>query len=262
MKKIYLLLSVFCTIPFICQAQTDDTPEALRDFSGFADIMPGYDDDSMVLQIAPSRRGKDDIIPFIKSAISDTAAMIISDPEQTFCYQVEKRTAKDQRYTLNGFAINGFCGELDKGATATTYSALFTQSPNILTQSSQCRIEPKLMIRFVRGVDYADVLLSSPCPSFTVFYAGKYKSFNIKQGIIDDIIKQLSTNIETFHSPALIQKTVANGEPASADESEMLQKKQREQAQQLSTTEDDEKPQPTKPKTGWGNLNLKLKKTN
>ena len=116
---------------------------------------------------------------------------------------------------------------MDKGAISTTYSALFTQSPNIITTPAQCKIEPRLIVRFVRGVDYADVLLSSPCPSFTIFYGGKYKAFNIKLGVIDDIIKQLSEKTEAFHSPALIKKTIANAEASSAEESEALEKKQR-----------------------------------
>ena len=260
MKKTFWILLTLCMLPLASHAE-----DGLPDFSDFASIMPGANEnDSMVAQIPSSRSyGKENIIPFIKSSISDTAAQIISNPEQTFCYEVSKRTANDKRYTLEGFAISGFCGEMDKGATSTAYSALFTQSPNILTQASQCHIEPKLMIRFVRGVDYADVLLSSPCPSFTVFYAGKYKSFNIKKGVIDDIIEQLSKKVETFHSPALIKKTVANAEANSAEESEALEKKQREHANQEEPMSEEEKTAPEAnkktPQSGWGKINLKFK---
>lgn len=257
MKKTFWILLTLCMLPLA--AHTED---GLPDFSDFASIMPGADENNSTdAQMSSDRNyGKENIIPFIKSSISETAAQIISNPEQTFCYEVTKRTANDKRYTLDGFALSGFCGELDKGATSTAYSALFTQSPNILTQTAQCRIEPKLMIRFVRGVDYADVLLSSPCPSFTIFYAGKYKSFNIKQGVIDDIITQLSKKIETFHSPALLKKTVANAEANSAEESEALEMKRREHASQTIEQEEDKTTPATQQKSGWGNINLNFKK--
>lgn len=235
--------------------------EGLPDFSDFESIMPGAEESDSIIAQMPSNKsyGKENIIPFIKSSISETAAMIISNPEQAFCYQVTKRNKNDKRYTLDGFAISGFCGEMDKGVTSTAYSALFTHSPNILTQASQCLIEPKIMIRFLRGVDYADVLLSSPCPSFTVFYAGKYKSFNIKQGVIDDIIQQLSQKIETFHSPSLIKKTVANAEANSAAESETLEMKRRENAAQITEPEEPKKDNKTSPQSGWNRLNLNFK---
>ena len=257
-KKLLMILSI-CAFPLIVWAQMDNTPKALQDLDNFSDILPIREgDDSMVLSISGGERNyHENIIPFIKSSISETSANIISDPEQVFCYEVEKRGKADKRYTLDGFAITGFCGELDKGAISTTYSALFTQSPNIITTPSQCKIEPKLMVRFVKGVDYADVLLSSPCPSFTIFYGGKYKSFNIKLGVIDDIIKQLSEKTEAFHSPALLKKTVANAEAASAEESETLEKKQRENN---ISREEDKQPEAPVQKSGWGNINLKFKK--
>ena len=260
MKKKLLLILGVCAFPFIVWAQMDNTPAALRNVSGFSDILPISGDDSMVLSISGEAKSyKENIIPFIKSSISEISAKIISDPEQVFCYEVEKRAKDDKRYTLDGFAVSGFCGELDKGAISTTYSALFTQSPNIITTPAQCKIEPRLIVRFVRGVDYADVLLSSPCPSFTIFYGGKYKAFNIKLGVINDIIKQLSEKTEAFHSPALIKKTVANAEASSAEESETLEKKQREN-ETGRPTEEETKPEETAPKSGWGNINLKFKK--
>ena len=256
MKKKLLIICGLCVMPVIVQAQWDNTPAALRDTSGLSDLLPIGEDEAQMFASNNSKGYKEKIIPFIKSSISETAAGIITDPEQVFCYEVEKRLKDDKRYTLDGFAVTGFCGELDKGQISTTYSALFTQSPNIITTASQCKIEPKVMVRFVRGVDYADVLLSSPCPSFTVFYGGKYKSFNIKKGVIDDIIKQLSEKIETFYSPALIKKTIANAEAASAEESEALEKKQRENSK--SEEEAEAQPQKETQKSGWGKINLKF----
>ena len=111
------------------------------------------------------------------------------------------------------------------------------------------------MLRFVRGVDFVDVLLSSPCPSFTVFYGGRYKSFNVKQAVMDDVIGQFDKTREVFLSPALIKQTVANAEAKDEDDAYLLEKQQKQEA---VNNEEKEAKEIQKPKTGWGNLKLKM----
>ena len=57
----------------------------------------------------------------------------------------------------------------------------------------------------------------------------------------------------------MIKKTVANAEASSAEESETLEKKQREN-ETGRPTEEETKSEETTPKSGWGNINLKFKK--
>lgn len=240
----------------------EELPLELQEFEAFADILPS---DGLTSSTSSRRSSKQkNIIPAITSAIPEAAAYNISNAEQIFCYHVTKRPAKFTGYTLNSFAIAGYCGELDAGQTITTYEALFTQSPNIINTQANCHIEPRIMLRFARGVDYTDVLLSSPCPSFTVFYGGKYKAFNIKKGIIDDIISQFEKTKTDFNSPSLLKQTVANGTATTDKEIDELQKKNRENAPVMSWKEQQEtKPveapntKPAQPK-GWGNLKLRM----
>lgn len=257
---VFLLVS----LPFLAHAQSADTPLGLKEFEAYADILPVAPDGSS----APKRKSSDkpDIIPYIKSNIQDNAANIIKSPEQVFCYRVAKRSANLNEYTLDNFALKGYCGELDIGKTATTYEALFTRGPNIITSQSSCRIEPRVMLRFVRGVDFVDLLLSSPCPSFTVFYAGKYRSFNIKQAVIEDIIKLHEKTDEPFHSPALLKQTVANAKAETTADQEMIDKKQKELNPFLEMQNPEEKTpdvstssSSSKSSSGWGRLNLRLK---
>ena len=233
-------------------------PVELQQFEGFSDILPldEFGQERGTKRVARQQ----DIIPFIKSSIPETATYNLMNAEQIFCYHIAKRPKDYTGYTIDGMAVSGFCGELNTSTAATAYEALFTQSPNILTKVADCRIEPRIMLRFARGVDYTDVLLSSPCPSFTIFYAGRYKSFNIKQGIIDDIIKQLENTNEAFNSPTLLKQTVANGKPATLSEEEMMAKKQKENApimnwkQKQDSAAQTEEPEAAadKPKAGWG----------
>lgn len=265
----YILLALL-SLP-VTSAFAEDIPPELESFGDFSDILP-VEDAASTSQKKRSSKNQT-IIPYIASAIQDAAVYNIQNAEQVFCYRVVKRPKDYTGYTLNNFAVSGYCGELDNSQTATTYEALFTQSPNIITVPSSCRIEPKIMLRFARGVDYTDILLSSPCPSFTVFYAGKYKAFNIKQGIIDDIISQFNRTDETFNSPTLLKQTVANAKAETSKEQEQLEKKQRENAPLMAW----QKPQtPSEPKLpgvsapvsssktetsapkGWGNLKLNM----
>ena len=253
----YFLLFVLSLLPLSATAESG-MPVELQQFEGFSDILPldEFGQERGTKRVARQQ----DIIPFIKSSIPETATYNLMNAEQIFCYHIAKRPKDYTGYTIDGMAVSGFCGELNTSTAATAYEALFTQSPNILTKVADCRIEPRIMLRFARGVDYTDVLLSSPCPSFTIFYAGRYKSFNIKQGIIDDIIKQLENTNEAFNSPTLLKQTVANGKPATLSEEEMLAKKQKENApimnwkQKQDSAAQTEEPEAAadKPKAGWG----------
>lgn len=238
----------------------DDAAKELQGFEAYADILPG--DTSFLPSASKKTLRQKSIIPAIKSAIPEAAAYNLSNAEQVFCYHVTKRSKEYTGYTLSSFAITGYCGELDASNTVTAYEALFTQGPNIINTQADCRIEPRVMLRFVRGIDYTDVLLSLPCPSFTVFYGGKYKAFNIKQGVITDLINKFEQTNLQFNSPSLLKQTVANGIATTDKEADELAKKQKELEPQMKwkqPQENVEKPAPeAKPQTGWGNIKLRM----
>lgn len=256
---LWTIFSFILSIQLVYAQETMD----LKDFEVDDNILPITDMFPKTTKRKPHQKS---IIPFITSSIAEPAVYNLSNAEQVFCYTVQKRPTNYTGYTLDSFAIEGYCGELNPDKVTTVYEALFTKSPNIITTPANCTISPKVMLRFVRGVDYTDVLLSSPCPSFTVFYAGKYKAFNIKQAIIDDIIKQFNQTIEPFNSPALIEQTMANAKATTPQQAEQLEKKQREQQPLISwqtpqKTEDNAQTAPStkSPQTGWGKLKLKMK---
>ncbi|MCM1323912.1 MAG: hypothetical protein NC218_07110 [Acetobacter sp.] len=237
----------------------EDAVSELQGFEAYSDILPG--DSFMqgaVVRKAPRQKS---IIPMITSAIPEAAAYNISNAEQVFCYRVAKRPKDYTGYTLSSFMVTGYCGELDNSNIVTAYEALFTQGPNIITAQANCKIEPQMMLRFVRGVDYTDVLLSNPCPSFTVFYGGRYKAFNIKQGVISDLIAMFDEKQEGFNSPALLKQTVANGAPTTDKERDVLEKKKKEHQPVMNWKKQTEpavkSEEDVKPKSGWGNIKLR-----
>jgi hypothetical protein len=255
MSKFFSLCLSLALFSNVAVAQ-DNFYDALQGFESLEDFLPKDEFGSLVVKENKNRRLQKDIVPLIVDKIPEAAAYNIHNPEQVFCYHIAKRPKGYTGYTIGNYQVVDYCGELDFDVLTTTYEPLFTRSPNIITTVSKCVIEPKIMLRFVRGVDYTDVLLSSPCPSFTVFYGGKYNSFNIKQGIIDDVINQFDKNRETFHSPALISKTVANAVASTEDESYQLEKKQKENERKYKVIE--KKEETKEKKGGWNNLKLKM----
>ena len=100
------------------------------------------------------------------------------------------------------------------------------------------------MLRFVRGVDNTDVLLSSPCYSYSVFYGGKVRPFNAKPAaeIIDALINPLLKKKVKFVSPALLNQLVSKkNKPIRGWETEEASEAQA--------------PAKTRAASGWNKLN-------
>ena len=262
MIKVLIALALICYSSTPTYASGEDLPPELQSLDFLNSSLPITDE---IKGKAPKSNARvNTIIPFIQSSLPKSTVKTITrnlaEPEQIFCYHVTKKPANYTGYTIDNFAIIDYCGELDVSQTVTTYEALFAQSPNIITARSSCSIEPQVMLRFIRGIDTTDVLLSSPCPSFTIFYAGRLNSFNIKQGVIDDIIAQFADNRQDFYSPAFIKQTQANGKPTSDQEAEKYEKQRRDSEpvmswQKSTPKETSEKPKPNK---GWGHIKLNM----
>ena len=118
------------------------------------------------------------ILQKFKDGLHSHALNNITDSEQIFCYTVEKAPKDYTGYTLDGMALTGFCGVLGKPDKDVFINEFLVKDESTSNVVAKCMIEPKIMLRFTKGVDFTDVLLSSPCHSFSIFYGGKVKSFN------------------------------------------------------------------------------------
>ncbi len=174
---------------------------------------------------APARSST--VLEEISSAIGPSASTNITKAEQVFCYQVSERPKNYTGYTIDGLAISGFCGIITDELKNIIVSELFANQDNILFDvTEKCIIKPRIMLRFVRGIDNTDILLSSPCHSFTIFYGGKINTFNAKPAsqIIDALINPLSQNKVEFSSPALANQLMPIGLPQTKEQIEQLNK--------------------------------------
>ena len=243
---------------FVCALNVHNLWAQDRFSAGIEDELEG---------IQSFQSGKDDwrreeskpkeILSSISGAIGNSALANINEVEQVFCYNVENKNDQFPGYTLDGFALKGSCGVLSKDEYKTFLDTFLMTEENVdLVNSEKCLIQPKIMLRFVRGIDYTDILLSVPCHSFSVFYAGKVRTFNLKPSAkkLEDWIAPLSKKQAEFVSPALLEQLVFNGEVKTQAQRELINRKN----QPIRGWEENRKKEQQKQESGWNNLNLKL----
>ena len=200
------------------------------------------------------------ILEEISSAIGPSALENITGAEQVFCYQITNRPENYTGYTLDGMAIVGFCGIINNELKTMITSELFMNPDNIVFDVTEnCIIRPKVMLRFVRGVDSTDVLLSSPCHAFAIFYGGKVNAFNAKPAaqIIDALVNPLIKGKVDFASPALFNQLLPIGVAQTEEQKRMLEQKNEPIRNWVKSQEENEA---ANTKKGWNKLNLKLQK--
>ena len=207
------------------------------------------------------RRAEEDNQPPVISqsmidAVGNSGIANITDSEAVFCYQVSSKPAGYKGYTIDNMAVTGFCGIIENDLKNMIIRQFFATPENISQEVAQCVIKPRLMLRFVRGVDYTDVLLSSPCHSFSVFYGGKVKAYNFSPAaeIIDVMVDSFRPKTVPFVSPAMLRQLLPIGVAQTQSQKDMVAK-QSGPIRNWDTQSAPAKPAAPK-KSGWNNLNL------
>ena len=198
-------------------------------------------------------------LPGIADSIGAAAAINIEQAEQVFCYEVDARAVDYDGYTIDGMALTGICGVLNPELKKLVLQELFMSPQNvILDKNENCIIKPKIMLRFVRGVDNTDVLLSSPCYSYSVFYGGKVRPFNAKPAaeIIDALINPLLKKKVKFVSPALLNQLLPVGVAQTEEQKELVSKKNKPiRGWETEEASEAQAPAKTRAASGWNKLN-------
>ncbi len=103
------------------------------------------------------------------------------------------------------------------------------------------------------GVDYTDVLISAPCYSFSVFYAGKVRTFNFNPGaeIIDVMVDSFKPQTVPFTSPALLNQLLPIGVAQTEEQKEIVEEKSGPVRKWENKT-----PKAQPKKKGWNNLDF------
>ena len=165
------------------------------------------------------------LLPNIKSSIGATAANNIENAERLFCYQVSAKPRNYNGYTIDNMAITGFCGVIDDNLKEMLTEQLLANDANVdFINTDDCTIQPRILLRYVRGVDNTDVLLSAPCYSASVFYSGNIKTFNLKPAaeILNTVVNAFKASQAKFVSPALLNQLLPIGVAQTAEQKALL----------------------------------------
>ncbi len=199
---------------------------------------------------------------FISSRLPASSAKNIENAEKVFCYTVDYAQADYTGYTINDLAITGSCGELSADGKNLIKDMLLDNNLVFSTATDSCNINPRILLRYINGIDSTDILLSAPCHSLTFFHGRDISTLNAAPGkdIVEQIVTTYSSLSEKFLSPALLGQMVPNGQVLTQDQKEIVRK--------INTTESPKKwnnnqptatttstPAATKPAAkGWNKL--------
>lgn len=149
----------------------------------------------------------------IRERIRADAAYIVGEPEETLCYGIARKSPKKRSATIDGYAHTGNCGSLNETGMAEIQSKLFNAESyemNVMKIAS-CVINPKLALRFRKGFDFVDVILSGGnCPAVLFLYGGETKEFSAKpiKEWLDTFIEAVSNDLEPV-KPEELEKAAA-----------------------------------------------------
>lgn len=202
-----------------------------------------------------------EVTPYVEKSLSPAALNNIVDSEKVFCYTVQTAPSGYKGYTLDSLELTGYCGQL-KEEKKIIAEEFFEKPENILETVAACKIAPKIMLRFMRGVDSTDVLISDTCPSVTVFYAGSVKPFNATpiQKSLEGLVALFEKGKTEFVSPALLDEVMPCGVVLNDEQKALVN--QKKSAQPVRNWETQQKAQPKQEETeqgakGWNKLKAK-----
>lgn len=249
MKKIFLFAFLTLMLPILAKAQENTNTLLTSDKASWR----------RQETVVPAPQA--DVLPQIKGTLSKNALKNLTQSEEAFCYTVEEAGADDSSYVIDNMKITGFCGILSKAELDLFYNEFLSNEKNISTVVANCIIRPRIMLRFINGVDFSDVLLSSPCQSFTVFYAGEIKSFNLSPAseVVDAVVEAYEKRKIAFVSPALLRQILPIGMVQTQAERDLIKEKTTQKPVrnwQTNTQNEPSASQPT-PKNntqGWNRL--------
>lgn len=213
---IFMLFALLIVTPSVSSAQFSDDD---------ADLF-GADSTDNFFNATKEDNSNKVLSSFISSRIPLAAANNIEKAEKVFCYTVDYAPADYNGYIINDLAITGSCGELSEKGRKLVKDTILHSSSLYSTSTERCDIAPKIMLRYIHGIDSTDILLSSPCHSLTFFHGRDITTINAAPGkaIIEQIVKAYSSLSEKFLSPALLGQMVPNGQVITQDQKEIVRK--------------------------------------
>ena len=165
----------------------------------------------------------------IKERLRYDATHVLAAPDEVYCYGISRKNPKNKTDTISGYALNGECGTLNEDGLKAVKEKIFDLTSFEMSTakiSSVCVIKPRVLLRFRRGYDFVDAVLSGEkCPGIAYFYAGETKEFYAKpiSEWMDTFITAVSNDLipigadpETKKMPFMVRPKKAPEPPPAA----------------------------------------------
>lgn len=141
------------------------------------------------------------VSPEIRERIRADAAYIVGEPDEALCYGIARKSPKKRAATIDGFAHTGNCGSLNETGMKEVRDKLFNVASYDMnvTKVVSCITTPRLALRYRKGFDFVDVILSGGnCPAVFFMYGGDTKEFSAKpiKDWLDTFINAVSQDLE------------------------------------------------------------------
>lgn len=223
MKKTIFLLTaaLICGTMQQVYAADDDFEDGLGAGDLFAD-----EENATVQNSKQEQQSTKTLSAFISSRIPASSAKNIENAEKVFCYTVDYAAADYTGYTIDDLAITGSCGELSNEGRNLIKDMVLNNNLVFSTAKDACNINPRILLRYINGIDSTDVLFSAPCHSISFFHGRDISTLNAAPGknIVEQIVTTYSSLKDNFLSPALLGQMVPNGQVLTQDQKEMVRK--------------------------------------
>lgn len=223
MKKTIFLLTaaLICGTTQQVYAADDDFEDGLGAGDLFAD-----EENATVQNSKQEQQSTKTLSAFISSRIPASSAKNIENAEKVFCYTVDYAAADYTGYTIDDLAITGSCGELSNEGRNLIKDMVLNNNLVFSTAKDACNINPRILLRYINGIDSTDVLFSAPCHSISFFHGRDISTLNAAPGknIVEQIVTTYSSLKDKFLSPALLGQMVPNGQVLTQDQKEMVRK--------------------------------------
>lgn len=223
MKKTIFLLTaaLICGTMQQVYAADDDFEDGLGAGDLFAD-----EENNTVQNSKQEQQSTKTLSAFISSRIPASSAKNIENAEKVFCYTVDYAAADYTGYTIDDLAITGSCGELSNEGRNLIKDMVLNNNLVFSTAKDACNINPRILLRYINGIDSTDVLFSAPCHSISFFHGRDISTLNAAPGknIVEQIVTTYSSLKDKFLSPALLGQMVPNGQVLTQDQKEMVRK--------------------------------------
>lgn len=247
MKKIHILISL---VAFSLM------------HNAYAEDIFGAETSEFGLDIAESNAQNEtnSISSFLTTKLPSSMMRNIQKAEKVFCYKIGSMDPNHSGYVIDGFVVEGFCGELSAEGKKLIQESLFGNNVVYSNTVDSCEIKPQIMLRYVYGPDHTDVLFSHPCSALIFFHGQDVITVNAAPG--KDIVEKISTAYagltENYLSPALLDQLTANGVVITQAQKELIRKQSSTENNKKKWGNDKQSTQPQAPQEnapkGWNRL--------